>query len=76
MQDPPVSGRPQSLCVAVKSRELGKRKKKMLQSWALVAHPCNPTYAGGRDQEDRGSKPARPSFEKPFTKIGLGSGSR
>jgi hypothetical protein len=37
-------------------------------SWALVAHTCNPSYSGGRDQEDRGSKPApagsRPCLEK------------
>jgi hypothetical protein len=25
----------------------------------LVAHACNPSYSGGRDQEDRGSKSAR-----------------
>jgi hypothetical protein len=24
-----------------------------------VAHICNPSYSGGRDQEDRGSKPTR-----------------
>jgi hypothetical protein len=24
-----------------------------------VAHACNPSYSGGRDQEDRGSKPAQ-----------------
>jgi hypothetical protein len=24
-------------------------------SWALVAHAYNPSYSGGRDQEDRGS---------------------
>jgi hypothetical protein len=24
-----------------------------------VVHTCNPTYSGGRDQEDHGSKPAR-----------------
>jgi hypothetical protein len=35
-----------------------------------VAHVCNPSYSGGRDQEDRGSKPdqanssARPYLEK------------
>jgi hypothetical protein len=23
-----------------------------------MAHACNPSYSGGRDQEDRGSKPA------------------
>jgi hypothetical protein len=26
-------------------------------SQAPVAHPCNPSYSGGRDQEDSGSKP-------------------
>jgi hypothetical protein len=24
-----------------------------------VAHTCNPTYSGGRDQKDHGSKPAQ-----------------
>jgi hypothetical protein len=24
-------------------------------SWVLVAHACNPSYSGGRDQEDHGS---------------------
>jgi hypothetical protein len=23
-------------------------------SWVLVAHTCNPSYSGGRDQEDHG----------------------
>jgi hypothetical protein len=27
--------------------------------WVLVAHMCNPTYSGGRDQEDCGSKQPR-----------------
>jgi hypothetical protein len=43
-----------------------------------VAHACNPSYSGSRDQEDRGSKPAQanssqhPNSKKPFTKkIGL-----
>jgi hypothetical protein len=41
---------------------------------ALVAHACNPSYSGGRDQEDCGSKPAwensskDPISKKPFTK--------
>jgi hypothetical protein len=26
--------------------------------WMLVAHACNPSYSGGRDQEDCSSKPA------------------
>jgi hypothetical protein len=29
-----------------------------IQSWASVAHTCNPSYSGGRDQEDHSSKPA------------------
>jgi hypothetical protein len=47
------------------------------QSQVPVAHACNPSYSGGRDQEDHSSKPAqknssvRPYLEKPFTKIGL-----
>jgi hypothetical protein len=51
--------------------------KKQLCGWASVAHACNPSYSGGRDQEDCGSKPAlanssaRPYLQKPFTKIGL-----
>jgi hypothetical protein len=43
-----------------------------------VAHTCNPSYSGGRDQENlAGLKPARanssvrPYLEKPFTKIEL-----
>jgi hypothetical protein len=28
-------------------------------SWAQVAHTCNASYSGGRDQEDHGSKPAQ-----------------
>jgi hypothetical protein len=40
----------------------------------LVAHTCNPSYSGGRDQEDHGSKPAwgnsshDPVSTKPITK--------
>jgi hypothetical protein len=30
--------------------------KKTFTNQALVAHPCNPSYSGGRDQEDHGSK--------------------
>jgi hypothetical protein len=31
---------------------------KLTPSQVLVAHACNPSYSGGRDQEDRGLKPA------------------
>jgi hypothetical protein len=55
----------------------GKRIKDNVCSWVLVAHACYPSYSGGRDQEDRGSKPARanssarPYLEKAFKKLGL-----
>jgi hypothetical protein len=34
-------------------------KKDTKMSPVPVAHACNPSYSGGRDQEDHGSKPAR-----------------
>jgi hypothetical protein len=38
-------------------------------SQAPVAHTCNPSYSGGRDQEDHGSKPAWVnSFQDPISK--------
>jgi hypothetical protein len=42
-----------------------------------VAHAYNPSYSGGRDQEDLGLKPVQanssetPYLKKPFTKTGL-----
>jgi hypothetical protein len=56
--------------VEVKSeRELKKKKKKRRKSEGIrfrkkengrapVAHACHPSYSGGREQEDHGSKPA------------------
>jgi hypothetical protein len=38
-------------------------------SWAQVAHPRNPSYSGGRDQEDHGSKPVQAnSLRDPISK--------
>jgi hypothetical protein len=43
----------------------------------LVAQACNPSYSGGRDQENQGSKTAqansstRPYLEKTLHKKGL-----
>jgi hypothetical protein len=35
----------------------------------LVDHTCNPSYSGGRDQEDQGSKPDRAnSPREPISK--------
>jgi hypothetical protein len=48
--------------------------KKIDESQVLVAHACNPNYSGGRDQKDRGSKPAwasnlrNPVSKKPSQK--------
>jgi hypothetical protein len=50
---------------------------KIKNGQVLVAHTYNPSYSGGRDQEDSGSKPDQANssgklyLEKPFTKIGL-----
>jgi hypothetical protein len=43
------------------------------KDWSLhqapVVHTCNPRYSGGRDQEDRGSKPAGAnSLQDPISK--------
>jgi hypothetical protein len=39
-------------------------------SLAPVAHTCNPSYSGGRDKEDHGSKPARANSSRdPISKI-------
>jgi hypothetical protein len=40
-----------------------------------MAHACNPSYSGDRDQEYRGSKPVQanssqdPILKKPFKKV-------
>jgi hypothetical protein len=45
--------------------------------WVPMAHVCNPSNSGVKDQEDHGSKPAwanssaRLYLETPFIKIGL-----
>jgi hypothetical protein len=33
-----------------------------------VAHTCNPSYLGGRDQEDQGSKTAGQIVLRPYLK--------
>jgi hypothetical protein len=50
-----------------------KEKKCRVRCWASVAHACNPSYSGGRDQEDQGSKSSQanslrdPILKKPIT---------
>jgi hypothetical protein len=47
------------------------------ENQALGAHACNPSYSGGRDQEDCSSEPTPakslwdPISKKPITKKGL-----
>jgi hypothetical protein len=36
-----------------------------------VAHACNPSYSGGRDQEDRGSKPAQENSSRDYLETTL-----
>jgi hypothetical protein len=36
----------------IKGEKKLKEKKSNELSWALVAYVCNPSYSGGRDQED------------------------
>jgi hypothetical protein len=36
-------------------------------SWVPVAHTCNPSFSGGRDQEDHGLKPARQIVHKTLS---------
>jgi hypothetical protein len=51
-------------------------------SWVLVAHTCNSSYSGGRNQKDHGSKPTRansswdPISKIPITKVGWHCESR
>jgi hypothetical protein len=50
-----------SKCEALSSNPSATKKTKNSKtclSWVPVAHACNPSFSGGRDQEDRGSKPA------------------
>jgi hypothetical protein len=48
--------------------------KIFFSSWALVAHTCNPSYSGGRDQEDCSLKKIQANslqdaiLKKPFIK--------
>jgi hypothetical protein len=42
---------------------------KMIIIWALVAHACNLSYSGGRDQEDHGLKPDQANnLQDPISK--------
>jgi hypothetical protein len=66
-----VAGFQSRVCKQVTLTRSGK-----IMSRAPVAHACNPSYWGGRDQEDSSSKPARQIVretlsQKTLYKIGL-----
>jgi hypothetical protein len=44
------------MCVSLEETEMEYSKILMVQSQALVAHACNPSYSGSRDQEDHNLK--------------------
>jgi hypothetical protein len=52
-----------------------KREKSRLTvmgvSRGAAAHACNPSYSRGRDREDRGLKPAREKFARPYLEKNL-----
>jgi hypothetical protein len=52
-----------SLCLLLMARH-SKKKKKSLLGWPLVAHSYNPSYCGGRDQQDPGSKPVQADISR------------
>jgi hypothetical protein len=69
-------------CIISVTWEVEMRGPKFEASWAQVVHTYNPSYSGGRDQEDHSSKPARansswdPISKLPITKKGWQSSSR
>jgi hypothetical protein len=61
------------LGVVIEGRPLIAQIKKLKFSQPLEAHACNPSYSGGRDQEDQGLKPVRTQVHH---KRGWWNGSR
>jgi hypothetical protein len=59
-----------SKCKALRTNpNTTKINKNIHPCQAPVAHACNPSYSGGRDQEDLGSKSAQAnSSQDPFSK--------
>jgi hypothetical protein len=50
---------------------------KILECLELVVHACNPSYSGGRDQEDHCLKPAQAnSLKDPISKIPITKNKR
>jgi hypothetical protein len=40
------------------------KNQESILSWVPVVHACNPSYSGGRDQEDHGLKPVQQIVHK------------
>jgi hypothetical protein len=57
-------------CSSVSAQELPAEHKRHRSSWVQVALACNPSYSGGRDQEDCGLKPPQANSSRdPISKI-------
>jgi hypothetical protein len=56
-------------CLGYNPKLLQIYERNTMNSWVLVAHVCNPSYLGGSDQEDQGSKPAQANSSiRPYLK--------
>jgi hypothetical protein len=54
----------------VRELEGGVTVKVLLANWAPVAHACNSSYSGGKDQENHSSKSAQGNnLQDPISKI-------
>jgi hypothetical protein len=49
-----LSSNPGTTKNKTKQKEKGR---KIFENWVLMAHACNPSNSGDRDQKDHGSKP-------------------
>jgi hypothetical protein len=72
----------QTLMVELRSEEQAVVQLRWYEAQVPVAHLCNPSYSGGRDQEDWGSKPTQanslwdPILKNSSQKRGWRSSSR
>jgi hypothetical protein len=70
----PQSSKPSKESVLKEEEVICQNLLKTNASWVLMAHCYNPSYSGGRDQEDHSLKPAQanslqdPISKNPFTK--------
>jgi hypothetical protein len=60
------------MCEALNAIPSTAKTKTKTKVQTMVAHTCNPSYSGGRDQEDSSSEPAQAnSSQNPILKISI-----